>query len=98
MQNKYLSRKFLVACAAFLGSVASSIAGYAIDNEYVIIFGMVCGTLSAAIYAFSEAYVDAASVSANSNTTTTTVSASSASKELVQTLLAPKDANGTPSA
>lgn len=61
--DKFKSRKFWICVAAFLGSVATSITGYQIKDDKVIIFGMICATLSAAIYAACEAAVDAASAS-----------------------------------
>lgn len=60
MKNKLTSRKFWISAAAFLGSVAVSIAGIHSGNETVTTVGVVCGVLSAAIYAACEAYVDAA--------------------------------------
>lgn len=60
--NKLTSRKFWICVAAFLGSIASSIAGIVTDNEIVATVGIVCGILSAAIYAFCEAWVDASAV------------------------------------
>lgn len=62
MINKLTSRKFWVCVAAFLSSIGTSIAGYKIDSEAVIIVGMVCSILSAAIYAAAEAEVDAARI------------------------------------
>lgn len=62
--DKLTSRKFLLSLAAFLGSIGTSIAGYTIKDERVVIFGMICATLSAAIYAACEAMVDAASAGA----------------------------------
>lgn len=59
--DKLTSRKFWMCVAAFLASVATSIAGIKSDNQTVIIIGIVCGILSTAIYAFCEAWVDAAS-------------------------------------
>lgn len=59
--DKLASRKFLLSLAAFLGSIGTSIAGYTIKDERVVIFGMICATMSAAIYAACEATVDAAS-------------------------------------
>ena len=59
--DKLTSRKFLLSLAAFLGSIGTSITGYAIKDDKVIIFGMICATLSAAIYAACEAMVDSAS-------------------------------------
>ena len=56
--RKLTSRKFWLCAAAFLGSVATSISGIVTSNQTVIIIGTVCGILSAAIYAFCEAWVD----------------------------------------
>ena len=63
MKEKICSRKFLMCLAAFLASIATSISGIATDNQTIIILGTVCGILSAAIYAFCEAWVDSKSVS-----------------------------------
>ena len=60
--DKLTSRKFLLSLAAFLGSIGTSITGYAIKDDKIVIFGMICATLSAAIYAACEAMVDSASV------------------------------------
>ena len=76
--SKLTSRKFWIAIAAFLASVSTSIAGLSIANEYVIIAGIVCGVLSAAIYQAAEAYVDAASVSANGTSKVITATSNSA--------------------
>lgn len=62
MRNKLTSRKFWVCVAAFLGSIATSISGIVTSNQTVIIIGTVCGILSAAIYAFCEAWVDSKAV------------------------------------
>lgn len=59
--KKLTSRKFWICVAAFLASIATSIAGVKSENETIIIIGTVCGILSAAIYAFCEAWVDAIS-------------------------------------
>ena len=56
--EKLTSRKFWICVAAFLASVATSIAGITTDNQTVLIIGTICGILSAAIYAFCEAWVD----------------------------------------
>lgn len=61
MNSKLTSRKFWICVAAFLGSVAASISGLVTDNKYVTTLGIVCGILSAAIYAFCEAWVDSKS-------------------------------------
>ena len=60
--NKLLSRKFWICVAAFLGRVAASISGIVTSNQTVIVIGTVCGILSAAIYAFCEAWVDGKAV------------------------------------
>ena len=60
--EKLKSRKFWICVAAFLGSIATSIAGICTDNQTVIIIGTACGILSAAIYAFCEAWVDGKAV------------------------------------
>ena len=72
--NKLTSRKFWISVAAFLGSVAASIAGLAVAEPTVATAGVICGVLSAAIYAASEAYVDGASVAANGTSKVITAS------------------------
>lgn len=57
-KEKLSSRKFWICVAAFLGSIATSISGIVTDNQAVVITGTVAGVLSAAIYAFCEAWVD----------------------------------------
>ncbi len=57
-KRKLSSRKFWISVAAMLGSLAASIAGLTIDNGVLAAAGMVCGAVSAAIYAAAEAYVD----------------------------------------
>ncbi len=89
LKNKLMSRKFWMAVAAFLASIGSSIAGFATQNEVLATAGIICSVVSAAIYAASEAYIDAASVEANQSITTTNVTASSNSKETVEKILTP---------
>jgi drug/metabolite transporter (DMT)-like permease len=60
MRNKWTSRKFWISVAAFLGSIAASIAGIVTNEKWITITGIVCGMLSAAIYAAVEAYTDGA--------------------------------------
>lgn len=60
MERKLTSRKFWISVAAFLGSIAASVAGLATGEKWITVTGVVCGTLSAAIYAAAEAYTDAA--------------------------------------
>lgn len=65
MTNKLMSRKFWMCVAAFLGSIAASISGIVTDNKYITTLGIVAGILSAAIYAFCEAWVDSKAVGVN---------------------------------
>jgi len=60
MRTKLMSRKFWISVAAFLGSIAASIAGITTSEKWITITGIVCGMLSAGIYAAAEAYTDAA--------------------------------------
>ena len=62
MKDKLTSRKFWICVAAFLGSVAASISGIVTDNKWVTTIGVTAGVLSAAIYAFCEAWVDGKAV------------------------------------
>lgn len=60
--EKLKSRKFWICVAAFLASIATSIAGITTANETITIVGTTAGILSAAIYAFCEAWVDGKAV------------------------------------
>ncbi len=60
--SKLTSRKFWICVAAFLASIAVSISGLATSNTTITAIGTVCGILSAAIYAFCEAWVDGKAV------------------------------------
>ena len=62
MKEKLTSRKFWICVAAFMASIATSISGIATSNQTVTVIGTVCGILSAAIYAFCEAWVDGKAV------------------------------------
>lgn len=84
--NKLTSRKFWIAVAAFLASLGGSITGLAIQNETLAWVGIICTTVSAAIYAASEAYVDAASAASN----TTSVNATTSSTQIVEQVLNPE--------
>lgn len=68
MNNKLSSRKFWISVAAFLGSIATSIAGLATGEKWVTIVGVVCGMFSAAIYAAIEAYIDAKAIECDPGT------------------------------
>lgn len=59
---KWTSRKFWICVAAFLGSIGTSIAALHTGNEIVSAIGIVCAIVSAAIYAFCEAWVDSRAV------------------------------------
>lgn len=59
---KWTSRKFWICVAAFLGSIGTSVAALHTGNEIVSAIGIVCAIVSAAIYAFCEAWVDAKAV------------------------------------
>lgn len=61
--EKLTSRKFWICVAAFLASIAVSISGITTSNNTVTAIGTICGILSAAIYAFCEAWVDGKAVS-----------------------------------
>lgn len=63
--DKLKSRKFWICVAAFLASIATSIAGLVNANQTITIVGTVAGILSAAIYAFCEAWVDGKAVDKN---------------------------------
>ena len=60
LKRKLGSRKFWISVAAFLGSVAMSINGMATNDKWITIMGMLCGVMSAGIYAAVEAYTDSA--------------------------------------
>lgn len=62
MKSKLTSRKFWICVAAFLASIAVSISGITTSNTTVTAIGTVCGIISAAIYAFCEAWVDGKAV------------------------------------
>lgn len=91
MKQKLTSRKFWLAAAAALASIATSIASFATDNTSLAATGMVCAMLSAAIYAAAEAYVDGKSAGSeqtiNQVVTTKQVTASSTDKATVQQVL-----------
>lgn len=67
MKEKLTSRKFWICVAAFLASIATSISGIATENQTVTIIGTLCGIVSAAIYAFCEAWVDSKAVKGADN-------------------------------
>lgn len=60
--NRFVSRKFLVCIAAALASLGTGISGIIAGNQTLAIIGSVCTVVSAAIYAFCEAWVDGKAV------------------------------------
>lgn len=74
--SKLTSRKFWICVAAFLASVATSIASLTTGNEIVAGIGIVAGIIAAAIYAGCEAAVDVASINASTTQTLITESTS----------------------
>ena len=85
MSSKLTSRKFWISVAAFLASIATSISGLATSDHVVLVVGVVCGVLSAAIYAAAEAYVDSAHASAS--TTSKVITTSTDNAEITQAAL-----------
>lgn len=83
LKSKLLSRKFWLAAAAFLGSIGSTVAGTATDNQALASVGVVCAMLSAAIYAAAESYVDASAQKANVTYTEKNVSATASDRAIV---------------
>ena len=65
MSTKLTSRKFWICVASMLASIATSIAGITTENQTVLAIGTICGVLSAAIYAFCEAWIDSRAVQNN---------------------------------
>lgn len=80
MLEKLTSRKFWIATAAFLASIAGSISGMATDNTVIAGVGIGCAVASAAIYSAAEAYVDAANV----KSTTVAVQATTSDKKIIE--------------
>lgn len=57
--DKLTSRKLWVSVAAMLAGVGATLAGACGGVDALAVAGAVCTALSAGIYAFAEAYVDA---------------------------------------
>ena len=89
MSSKLQSRKFWISVAAFLGSVAASIAGLATENEIVAGIGIACGIVSAGIYVAAEAYIDGQ----GAKSTQTVISATTYDSATVNKLLVPEAQN-----
>lgn len=94
--SKLTSRKFWICVAAFLGSIAASITGIATDNQIVSAIGIICGVVSAAIYAAAEAYVDGASVKATQHNYEEKVTVTETSKTNTLTEAAAQKVNPIP--
>lgn len=62
MKQKLTSRKFWLALSAMLASLGTGISGIVAGNQTLAIVGSVLTVISASIYAFCEAYVDAKAV------------------------------------
>lgn len=60
--EKLKSRKFWICVAAALASLGTGISGIVVGNQTLTIIGSVCTVVSAAIYAFCEAWVDGKAV------------------------------------
>ena len=60
--DKLKSRKFWICVAAALASLGTGISGIVVGNQTLAIMGSVCTVISAAIYAFCEAWVDGKAV------------------------------------
>ncbi len=60
--EKLKSRKFWICVAAALASLGTGISGIIAGNQTLAIIGSVCTVVSAAIYAFCEAWVDGKAV------------------------------------
>ena len=60
MRNKLTSRKFWICVAAALGSLGTGITGLVQGNQTLALAGGICLVMSSAIYAFCEAWTDAA--------------------------------------
>ena len=61
-RNVWTSRKFWICVASALASLGTGISGIIVGNQTLAIIGSVCTVISAAIYAFCEAWVDAKAV------------------------------------
>ena len=98
MSNKLSSRKFWIAVAAFLSSLGTGITGLCLENEAVAMTGGILCVVSAAIYAFCEAYVDASSIKSDTHEYVETIAVQSnkADAELTKAAAAKITVNTTP--
>lgn len=61
-KEKLSSRKFWLALSAMLASLGTGVSGIIQGNQTLAIIGSCLTVISAAIYAFCEAYVDGKAV------------------------------------
>lgn len=80
MMNKLTSRKFWICVAAALASLGTGISGIIAGNQTLAIIGSVCTVVSAAIYAFCEAWVDGKAVNNDNFTNAVTALVGAANK------------------
>ena len=83
--EKSTSRKFWLAVAAFLASLAAGVTGVADPSVCAV-----CMAVSAGIYAACEAYVDGQAAKSTQTISTTSVTATSTSQKVVEKALAPE--------
>lgn len=83
ISRKLQSRKFWIAVAAMLASVAAGLSGIADPTACAILM-----VVSGAIYTFCEAYVDGKDRSATQSNLTTVFEAKTVDKETVQAYMA----------
>ena len=84
MAKKFCSRKFLMACAAFLAAFGMGVSGIMPPEWCGVIMA-----LSAGIYAACEAYVDGANAKASTSTVSTVIEAKTGDRDTVQAFLLP---------
>lgn len=79
-----------MALASFLASFGAGLLGYFSNSVALTMTGIICGALSAGIYTFCEAKVDAASVASSITTTTKNVTATTDNSTIVKNALTEK--------
>ena len=80
MSSKLTSRKFWICIAAALASLGTGISGIVVGNQTLAVIGSVCTVVSAAIYAFCEAWVDGKAVNNDNFTNAVTALVGAANK------------------
>lgn len=84
--NKFTSRKFWLAVAAFIAAFVGMASG-ALEPKWSVLLM----ALSAGIYAACEAYVDGQAAKSTQTINTTSITATSASQKVVEKALAPEE-------